>query len=228
MARKAPKKFGKMGYFEKLEFTDKMAKKYGIKKDDFNTAQGGGGGRYDRINDGAYQKAVSRAMANDYDTRRSIEAAQSAGDKKAQKLGKGISNLKDAVNAERFMAKTHTKKLGATGKYTSANDEGNVTNYWVQKAKENEHANLATIDDMNGLKADIAARRDSYQGAAKAPLQKSNELAGAEQRLAADQSSGSIYGFNNNAAPTDNAPKDAARNFLFDYKSKLKTQGCTF
>jgi hypothetical protein len=224
MTREAPKKFGKMGYFEKIAFTDKMGEKYGVQKSQFEGNGYTNGGRQENFNDEAYQKAVVKAMANDYDTRRSIESAQSAGNKKAQGLGKGINNLSEAVAAERFMAKTHTNKLGATGKYTSANDEGNVTNYWVKKAKENEHANLATIDDMNGLKADMAARRDSYQGAAKAPLQKSNELAGAEQRLAGDDSSQSIYGFNNNAAPTDNAPKDAARNFLFDYKSKLKTQ----
>jgi hypothetical protein len=50
------------------------------------------------------------------------------------------------VNAERFMAKTHVKKLGATGDYSSANDEGNVTRYWVDRANGEFRDSL--LDEM--------------------------------------------------------------------------------
>lgn len=129
MGRKAPKKYDKMDYFEKQQFTTEQAKKYGI---DLVTREVNG--RHEMTDWEASNRAVTKAMANDYDTRRSIEAAQSAGDNKARDLGKGISNIEEAVAAERFMAKTHVKKLGATGDYSSANDEGNVTNYWVDRA----------------------------------------------------------------------------------------------
>jgi hypothetical protein len=128
-------KYNKLGYFGKAEADDKLAKKYGINKDDY-TQERAGGGRYDFVNDDAYKKAIARAAANDYDTRRSIEAAQLSGNKKAKKLGKGISNMSEAYAAERFMEKTHKNRMGNGGKYDSANDEGGVTSYWVNKDRD--------------------------------------------------------------------------------------------
>ena len=106
-----------------------MMKKYGLEAQTKTV-----NGRHEVRDSAAIDKQITAAMANDYDTRRSIEAAQDAGDNKAKGLGKGISNIEQAVAAERFMAKTHAKKLGATGSYSSANDEGNVTRYWVDRA----------------------------------------------------------------------------------------------
>ena len=132
MGRKSPKKYSKMGYFEKQEFIQKQGDKYGINRDQFENAAHGGG-RYEDFDYDGYRKAVTQAMGNDYDTRRSIELAQESGNKKALKLGDGISNMSEAVAAERFMTKTHSNRIGATGKYDGANDEGNVMNYWKDK-----------------------------------------------------------------------------------------------
>ena len=207
MGRDKPKKYSKMGYFEKEEWKADQAKKRGIQGIEYRDSRGN---TQTRVN----EKALKASIRNDFDYRTSAQHMDDA---------KGNGKFNDFTNYERAAVKLH-RKAGNGGQYSSNKDITGVTNNLVREAKKNEHANFATIDDMNGLKADMAARRDAYQGAAKAPLQKSNELAGAEQRLAGYDSSSSIYGFNNNAAPTDNAPKDAARNFLFDYKSKLKAQ----
>ena len=207
MGRDKPKKYSAMGYFEQEQWKRDEAKKRGIQGIEYTDNRGS---KQTRVN----EKALKEAIRNDFDYRTSAQHMDGA---------KGNGKFNDFTKYERGAVKLH-RKAGNGGAYSSNKDITGVTNNLVRDAKKNEHANFATIDDMNGLKADMAARRDSYQGAAKAPLQKSNELAGAEQRLAADNSSSSIYGFNNNAAPTDNSPEDAARNFLFDYKSKLKTQ----
>jgi hypothetical protein len=50
------------------------------------------------------KKDISSAAANDYDVRRSLEAASLSGNKKAQKIG-SISNASEAYAATRFMEK---------------------------------------------------------------------------------------------------------------------------
>ena len=132
MGRKAPKKYEKMDWTEKAQFADDMMEKYGLERINNGTDITGRGG-YDRE---AEAEAIARAMANDYDTRRSIEAAQLAGNKKANKLGVGISNISEAVNAERFMAKTHANRMDMGGSYDGANDEGGVTKFWVDKDRK--------------------------------------------------------------------------------------------
>jgi hypothetical protein len=214
-------KYSKLGYFGQAKADDKMAKKFGISKDNFTT-DNHGGGRYEQFNDGAYKKAIARAAANDYDTRRSIEAAKEAGNKKAENLGNGISNMSEAYAAERFMKKTHKNRMGNTGAYDGANDEGNVTNYWLDKARQNRDSNLATVDDLNSLRDDLEKQEEATNYQTR-PIEKSDALARAEDRLTeADHSPGSIYGQNNNSAATDNAPVDASKHFLYDYKEKIK------
>jgi len=203
--RQAPKKYSKMGYFEKQQFTRDQAKKFGVelKHETVN-------GRHEQVDWEASNAAVAKAAANDYDTRRSIEAAQMSGNKKAQKLGKGINNIQDAVNAERFMAKTHVKKLGATGKYSSANDEGNVTNYWVNKDRDKLTA---------GMSAD-----EQQQSAQKSdePYTPSTELADARKTVEDfDNKDYGVYG-NSEAGDNNDQRKKAAGSFLEKYKLDVK------
>ena len=87
MGRKSPKKYEKMGWSEKQQFNDDMMEKYGLDRIKTQQAEITGRGGYDSEAEG---KAIARAMANDYDTRRSIELAQESGNKKAKKLGSGI------------------------------------------------------------------------------------------------------------------------------------------
>ena len=128
-------KYDKLSYFGKREADKRMAKEYGI-----DVSEYGNGGRpgENYTNKKSYddlKRDVARAAANDYDVRRSIEAAQLSGNKKAQKIG-SISNASEAYAATRFMEKTHKKRMGNGGNYDGANDQGNVTKYWVNKDRD--------------------------------------------------------------------------------------------
>ena len=146
MGKKNKGKYDKLGYLGKREADKKMAKKYGIDLSEYGNGgrpgQTSGKKSYDQL-----KKDVSRAAANDYDVRRSVELAQEAGNKKAKKLGKGISNAGQAYAATRFMEKTHKKRIGAGGNYDGANDEGNVMDYWKNKVMDQRAAASAPMDD---------------------------------------------------------------------------------
>ena len=137
MGKKNTSKYDKLGYHGKLEADKRMAGQYGIDVSQYgNQGRPGAGGVQKKSWDDLKKDGAS-AAANDYDVRRSIEAAQLAGNKKAQKLGQGISNASEAYAATRFMEKTHKNRMGNTGAYDGANDQGNVTNYWVNKDRSN-------------------------------------------------------------------------------------------
>ena len=133
MGKNKDSKYNKLGYFGKREADKRMAEQYGIDLSQYgNSGRPGAsyGGKKDWDD---LSGDVASAAANDYDLRRSIEAAQVSGNKKAQKIG-SISNASEAYAATRFMEKTHKNRMGNTGNYDGANDQGNVTKYWNDKA----------------------------------------------------------------------------------------------
>ena len=146
MARKAPKKYEKMAWHEKQQFNDDMMKKYGIDRIKTQQNEITGRGGYDSEAEG---QAIARAMANDYDTRRTIELAQETGNKKAAKLGQGIDSISEAVDAERFMSKTHYNRMDSGGSYDGAEDEHNVMNFWKDKAFKQRNS---ALNDQFGQK----------------------------------------------------------------------------
>jgi len=168
-----------MGYFEKQNFTRDQAQKHGVDLK-YETVNG----TKEQVDWDATNAAVTKAIANDYDTRRSLEAASSAGNKKAQKVG-SISNISEAVAAERFMAKTHSNRMGATGKYSSANDEGNVTKFWNDKNAKKQQASMdakyATANQLNALQDKIKQRAEGTTPAE--PVELSKTLSNAQQNV---------------------------------------------
>ena len=210
MGRVAPKKYKKMDYFEKQQFTKDQAERRGIdlKHKTVN-------GRHEMVDWDASNAAVARAMANDYDTRRSIEAAQLAGNKKAEKLGNGISNISEAVEAERFMAKTHKNRIGATGKYSSANDEGNVTNYWVNKDRKKFAASIASNNatDEGSVEAYEAPERGLSWNEAKERGTLSDQAQEADSR---------VTDYRNDQTSGEESKKRYTQQGAFDYLSKYK------
>jgi hypothetical protein len=111
-----------MGYFQKQAYHDEQAKKYNINKDDFNTAQGGGGGRYDNLDESAYKKAIKNAMRNDFDYRTSASHMDGV---------KGNAQMGDFTDYERAAVKLH-KQAGNGGEYSSNKDITGVTNNLVK------------------------------------------------------------------------------------------------
>jgi len=169
MGRDKPKKYGKMNYQQKSVYHDKLAKKYNINKDDFNSAQGGGGGRYDNINQGAYEKAIKNAMRNDFDYRTSAQHMDGV---------KGKANFNDFAKYEREAVKLH-KQAGNEGDYSSNKDITGVTNNLVKDYNKT----LATQSDLDNMSVDnqIADAQESTDSSSS--YQESDRLKQAKERV---------------------------------------------
>ena len=207
-------KYNKLGYFGKQQADKEMAEQYGIDVSEYGN-EGRPGENYD--NKKSYddlKQDIARAASNDYDLRRSIEAAQQSGNKKAQKIG-SISNASEAYAATRFMAKTHKNRMGNTGEYGSANDQGNVTNYWVNK-------------DRSKL-ADAMSPQEQQAEAEQAPVELSTELQDAKEKVQAFENKKYDIFKSNDTGSTqtalsdgDDQRKQAAGSFLDKYKLDVK------
>jgi hypothetical protein len=142
MGKKNESKYDKLTWTGKRAADKKMAEHYGVDISQYgNTGRPGGGGIQKKSWDDL-SSDVARAAANDYDVRRTIELAQESGNKKAQKLGQGISNASEAYAATRFMEKTHKNRMDNGGAYDGANDQGGVTNFWKQRVMDKRDASL--------------------------------------------------------------------------------------
>ena len=84
----------------------------------------------------------TNAVMNNFDVRMSLRDASMAGGKQGKKAQKIIDDG-NYMNAHQFMEKTHRKHLGNTGKYSSWNDQKNVSGYWqdqYQKSLDDRYA----------------------------------------------------------------------------------------
>ena len=122
MGRDKPKKYSKMGYFEKQRYYEEQGEKYNINRDDFDNAQGGGGGRYEDFDHDGFQKAVKNAQRNDFDYRTSAQHMDGI---------KGNGSSSDFIDYQRNAHKLH-KQAGNGGDYSSNKDITGVTNNLVK------------------------------------------------------------------------------------------------
>ena len=125
MGRDKPKKYNKMGYFEKAAYDDKLAKRFNINKDDY-TQERAGGDRYDFVDNDAYKKAIKNAMRNDFDYRTSAQHMDGV---------KGKANFNDFAKYERGAAKLH-RQAGNGGQFSSNKDITGVTNRLVDEYRD--------------------------------------------------------------------------------------------
>ena len=171
MGKNKDSKYNKLGYFGKREADKRMAEQYGVDLSQYgNTERPGAsyGGKKDWDD---LSGDVASAAANDYDLRRSIEAAQASGNKKAQKIG-SISNASEAYAATRFMEKTHKNRMDNTGNYDGANDQGNVTKYWNDKADNFLMSKIDALSNYDDEQTNTAITPD----APEEPYEPSPEL----------------------------------------------------
>jgi len=213
------KAWKKLDFWEKEEARRELSEQFGIDKSEYGPR--GRPGEYEYKSIESLDERIGEAVANDYDYRRSLEAASMAGNKKAQKIG-GVSGIADAYAAHKFMKKTHRNRMGNGGAYDGANDEYGVTDYWINKDREKFASRFASTDDLNSLKEKLqeqaAGDREAMRDAAN-PIEPSDRLAQAQSRLAtAHHDPGSLYDKNNADVPVADDQKDAANNFLWDYK----------
>ena len=201
----------------------KLGHHIGVKQEDFYDEDMGSAPDFDR--DG-YAKAVERAYNNNYDVRRSLEAARLSG---KDNIPNNIGSIEDAYNAHKFMKRTHHNKIGNAEKY-DYDEMAGVTNYWVKK-------------DRNDLKDDMNKQMESMIDAAKwkpeddeekendGPIENSERLSGAKTFLQNSPNNSSLlyanddddyelnrFEANNESAPKINDQNDGARNFLDNNK----------
>ena len=168
MGRDKPKKYNKMGYFQKQAYHDEQAKKYNINKDDFTNSTGGD--RYESLDEGAYKKAIKNAMRMaDFDYRTSAQHMDGV---------KGKANFNDFAKYEREAVKLH-KQAGNEGDYSSNKDITGVTNNLVKDYNKT----LATQSDLDNMSVDnqIADAQESTDSSSS--YQESDRLKQAKERV---------------------------------------------
>ena len=226
MGKGKNKAWDKLNVYDQMKQARKMADQFGVDESKYNmTSSGGRPGEHQErgdIND--FRDAIAQAASNDYDVRRTLEAATMAGNKKAKNIG-GINNIADAYQAHKFMKKTHHKRMENGGSFHGNNDQLGVTNYWVEKDRDKMLSSYATTRDLNRMKKQLqkaaAANKDAQEDASN-PVEPSDRLAQAQSRIGeAAHDPTSLYDKNNSDAPVADDQADAARNFLFEYKDDV-------
>jgi hypothetical protein len=218
MGKKNKGKYNKLGYFGKIEADKKMAKQYGIDVSEYGNTGRPGENYNNKKSYDDLKKDISSAAANDYDVRRSLEAASLSGNKKAQKIG-SISNASEAYAATRFMEKTHKKRMANAGAYDGANDQGGVTNYWVNKDRDKLMEGMSAKDQQKAAKTN-----------ADEPYQESTELSDARQTVEDyDNKDFNVFNRGNatgaqDAGDGDTQRQNAAQTFLEKYKLDVKSK----
>ena len=213
--------------YEKQQETFKLAKHFGIDVDSYADDNDNrisiGGAEMQQL-----KKDVAKAGSNDYDLRETLAAAADSGKNKAQKIlkdgwsHKDLSSLSNALNFQEKAAKRH----GQGGNFSSVSDEMGLTRSMIDRNKKFQQQYLdnrfVKKDDIDALRSDLEDQAKSFSYKPKS-YQKSDELTKAENNVNDLHENGlvSIYGNNNNSAPTNDAPKDATQSFLYDYKENL-------
>ena len=186
-----------------------------------------------RDGDNAYRgsddvkKDLQKAMSQDYDTRRTLEAAAMSGDKKAKKLiKKGFKSFQAMEDTQDYFKKQH-KKEGGGGQFSSVNDYMNLTQSMVQKDRNAQTAaydeKYAKTTDLNDLKDKLMAQATEE---AAAPIEPSDRMAQVEERMESAASGGgnappSLFDKDNALPAKADDQADAARNFVEDYKKDV-------
>ena len=138
---KKNKSYDELTSFQKRQKTFELAKQFGIDKNDYNWSNSGREQFSKKGDFGDLEDAVAGAMANDYDVRRSLEAARlsATDDKEKEKLkglAKGISHMGEAHDIHQWMKRVHKKDLENTGAFSSANDYANITDFFVNRDRD--------------------------------------------------------------------------------------------
>ena len=196
-----------------------MLKRYGV--------EGYRHGRTDRGSEGyrgvaEVRKDLANAMMNDYDTRRTMEAAAMAGNKKAKKFAKNgfdAGNLQDAYGVMRKLKKKYVGGGGMDG----AENRAGLTYEAVKADREAQTAaydeTYAKTTDLNKMKEELLAQAQSKVNDGK-PIEPSDRFAAVQDRLegAASNKPPSMFDKDNAKPAKADDQADAARSFLDDYK----------
>ena len=134
-----------------------LGKTLGVDTGQFQEQDDDSQGAYDW--EGLYD-AVERAGAENYDFRRSTEAANLAG---ANNVPSDFGSADDVYNVHKWMESQHR----GGGQYSSPQDRANITNYWVQEAYDSladrfDDLPSTPIDDVIPIEEEVAASAEPY------------------------------------------------------------------
>ena len=217
---------GPNGYFSQKGNKDlyQAAQDMGIDSNKYYEEDSGSQGEFDYK---GFEKDVLRAYNNNYDVRRTIEAAKLSGYKGAEDLSDGIDSLERLNAASAFMRDVHDEHIG--GKFGWSRDAHGVTDYMVNRDRD------IITDDINGLKEQLL---DQALGEAKPddnidpdkPVEYSDRAGGANARLEAAANNpdslyyndpGRYHDKNNESVSRNDDAKDATRSFFDQTKFNL-------
>jgi len=183
----------------------------------------------DRNNRENYKQNMIDAARNDYDLRRTMEAAAMSGKKKANKLiDKGFKNVDDIQKWQNFSEKAAVRH-GHGGDFSSATDYMNLTQAMVKRDRTKQTAaydeTYAKTTDLNALKDKLMAEATD-KAASAAPIEPSDRMAAVEDRLEKAAGGGNtppgLFDKDNAQPAKADDQADAARNFLNDYKLDVR------
>ena len=216
---------------------DKQLERYGVEGPR-------GGGRAQEMTGKSYRSAedvekdLINAARNDYDLRRTVEAAAMSGKKKAIKLQKkGFKNVGDITNWENFSEKA-AKRHGQGGDFSSASDYMGLTKSMVQRDRRKFN------EDIDKRIAAATPEEQQEQAAAAVPekVSVSPEMQAAKDKVKAWESgsagtvnpygggsSSSVYGAADDAQDqaaivpdSTDSSQAAAQSYLNQHKEKMK------
>ena len=118
-------------YFVRREATDNLADIYNVDKKDHIKKSMFGERGFTAKDYEDYEKAISRAANEDYDTRRPVEAAKLAGYEGAEELPNAITDLKETEQTYNFLSDHHKNALGKANVFKSRKDFADVTESFV-------------------------------------------------------------------------------------------------
>ena len=203
---------------------NEMEERFGVNVRNGAGWKSDGGETYEEYQESSdWHNKMTDAARNDYDLRRTLEAAAMSGKGKADKiLKKGFNNLDDVAKAMNFSEKA-AKRHGQGGDFSSNSDYMGLTRSMVERDRAKQTAaydkTYAKTTDLNDLKDKLMAEATD-KAAGSAPIEPSDRMAAVEERLegAAGNRPPSLFDKDNAQPAKTDDQKDAARNFLDDYK----------
>ena len=197
--------------------------------DYFGVKAAGGGGRPGNMGTGSDNRRTAddvkadlkQAKASHYAFNRGLEAAAMSGDKKSKSLmNSGMGNVGGIMRGVKHLSKLKKDNFGGGG--MNGGENQSVLAYdLVNKDREEQTATYdekyAKTTDLNSLKDKLMAQATED---AATPIEPSDRMAGVEERLegASSNSPPSLFDKDNADPAKADDQKDAARNFLDDYK----------
>ena len=186
----------------------------------------------DRKNREDYKKNMIEGARNDYDLRRTMEAAAMSGKKKAIKLQqKGFQDIDDVRKWQNFSEKA-ADRHGQGGAFDSASDYMGLTKSMVMRDRNKQTAayddTYAKTTDLNALKDKLMSEAtEKAAGAGSDPIEPSDRMAAVEDRLEKAASGSmnrppSLFDKDNAQPAKADDQADAARNFLNDYTADVR------